>query len=61
MIIVRQNNEPCTSELQLQEKDSQNIARQTDEINEEDRQCTYNVTLKCVRAKIVVVEKNCIT
>ena len=30
---VRQNNEPCTSELKLQEKDSQNVATLTDEIN----------------------------
>ena len=29
MIIVKQNNEPHTSELQLQEKVSQNVATQT--------------------------------
>ena len=26
-------------------------------INKQERQCTYNVTLRCVRATIVVVEK----
>jgi hypothetical protein len=32
---------------------------QRKEINtiEQDRQCTYNVTLRCVRATIIVVEK----